>query len=57
MFTPDVNADDVDVREKDRMVLACIKNAAGDVAKLKADLNNAEGFEKDKNQYLAWLHR
>ena len=79
----------LEVREKPRVVLACLKNAAGDITKLKYYLSEASGyyrehigeaeypnyvkkmfridklseaekstiFEKDKNQYLAWLHR
>ena len=79
----------VEVREKPRVVLACIKNSGGDFKKLKYNLAEAPGyyrehigeaeypnyvkkvfrfdklseaeksrvFEKDKNQYLAWLHR
>jgi len=79
----------VEVREKPRVVLACLKNSNGDSTKLKYYLAEASGyyrehigeaeypnyikkmfhidklseaerssiFEKDKNQYLAWLHR
>ena len=79
----------VEVREKPRVVLACLKNSAGDFKKLQYNLAEASGyyrehigeaeypnymkkvfhidklsgaeqsaiFEKDKNQYLAWLHR
>jgi hypothetical protein len=79
----------LDVREKARVVLACLKNSGGDVEKLKYNLAEASGyyrehigeaeypnymkkvfhidklseaekskiFEKDKHQYLAWLHR
>ena len=79
----------LEVREKPRVVLACLKNAAGDITKLKYYLHEASGYyrehigeaeypnymkkifridrlteaevsalyEKDKNQYLAWLHR
>lgn len=79
----------VEVREKPRVVLACLKNSGGDFQKLKYYLAEASGyyrehigeaeypnymkkifridklseaekstiFEKDKNQYLAWLHR
>ena len=79
----------LEVREKPRVVLACLKNSGGDVEKLKYNLAEASGyyrehigeaeypnyvkkmfridklseaeksaiFEKDKNQYLAWLHR
>jgi hypothetical protein len=32
------------VREKDRVILACMKNAGGDVLKLKANLNDASGW-------------
>ena|SRR5215467_12937945 len=77
------------VREKPRVVLACLKNSRGDVEKLKYNLAEASGYyrehigeaeypnymkkifridklseaeiskiiEKDKSQYLAWLHR
>ena len=77
------------VREKSRVVLACLKNSGGDVEKLKYNLAEATGYyrehigeaeypnyvkkifridklseaekssivAKDKNQYLAWLHR
>ena len=79
----------LEVREKARAVLACLKNSGGDIAKLKRELAEASGYyrehigeaeypnylkkmfridklteaevfaiyEKDKNQYLAWLHR
>jgi hypothetical protein len=79
----------VEVREKTRVVLACLKNAKGSFEKLKGELTNADGYwreiiseaeypnyskkmfrmdelsadekqriiEKDKNQYLMWLHR
>ncbi|HKC95324.1 MAG TPA: hypothetical protein VKB81_15005 [Nitrospira sp.] len=79
----------LEVREKARVVLACLKNSGGDLRKLKYDLAEASGyyrehigeaeypnymkkifridklseaeistiFEKDKNQYLAWLRR
>jgi hypothetical protein len=33
----------VDVREKPRVILACLKNAGGNVEKLKAELTNADG--------------
>ena len=78
----------IEVREKARVILACLKNGNGDFQKLKGELTNAEGWwreiiseaeypnytkkmfridrlsemekeriiEKDKNQYLAWLH-
>ena len=78
----------LEVREKARVVLACLKNSRGDVKKLKYNLAEAPGYyrehigeaeypnyikkmfridklseaevsviyEKDKNQYLAWLH-
>lgn len=78
----------IDVREKARVIVACLKNANGDFQKLKGELANAEGWwreiiseaeypnytrkmfridrlsateqeriiEKDKNQYLTWLH-
>src|SRR5262245_38609688 len=78
----------VEVREKPRVVLACLKNARGDLERLKRDLADAGGYwreiigeaeypnymkkvfrieklpveereriiEKDKTQYLRWLH-
>jgi hypothetical protein len=78
----------VEVREKPRVILACLKNANGDLQKLKGELTNAGGYwreiigeaeypnytkkmfradrlsaeereriiEKDKTQYLQWLH-
>jgi hypothetical protein len=78
----------IEVREKPRVILACLKNSAGDIRKLKIDLAEASGYyreiigeaeypnymkkafridelsnderkeiiEKDKNQYLSWLH-
>ena len=79
----------VEVREKPRVIMACLKNANGNFEKLKGELANASGWwreiigkaeypnytkkmfridrlsadekeriiEKDKAQYLAWLHR
>ena len=79
----------LEVREKPRVVLACLKNSGCDITKMKYYLSEASGyyrehigeaeypnymkkifridklseaeistiFEKDKNQYLAWLHR
>ena len=79
----------IEVREKPRVVLACLKNSGGDIPKLKRELAEATGyyreqigeaeypnymkkifridklsesevsaiFEKDRSQYLAWLHR
>ena len=79
----------LEVREKTRVVLACLKVANGDIKKLKGELGDASGyyreiisnaeypnytrvmfridrlppeekdriFEKDKAQYLEWLHR
>ena len=78
----------VDVREKARVILACLKNAKRDFQKLRGELTNASGYwreiiaeaeypnytkqwlriqtldqaeqeriiEKDKDQYLKWLH-
>lgn len=37
----------VEVREKDRVMLACMKSAAGDVVKLKGNLNNASGYWRE----------
>src|SRR5262245_22483965 len=80
---------DVEVREKPRVILACLKNANGKLEKLQGELANASGWwreiigeaeypnytkkmfrierlsadekeriiERDKNQYLQWLHR
>jgi hypothetical protein len=36
-----------EVREKDRVVLACMKNAGGNVLKLKANLNDASGWYRE----------
>jgi len=79
---------ELEVGEKPRVVLACLKNSGGDIQKLKNNLAEAPGYyreilgeaeypnymkkafhieklsdgekakiiEKDKNQYLAWLH-
>ena len=78
----------LEVREKARVVLACLKNSGGDLTKLKYYLAEASGYyrehigeaeypnyikkmfhidklseaeisaiyEKDKRQYLSWLH-
>jgi len=37
----------LEVREKDRVVLASMKDAAGDVAKLKGNLHNAAGYYRE----------
>jgi hypothetical protein len=37
----------VRVREKDRVMLACMKVAAGDVQKLKRNLNEAAGYYRE----------
>src|SRR5262245_5090302 len=34
-------------REKDRIVLACMKNAGGDVDRLKGSLSDAEGYYRE----------
>jgi hypothetical protein len=79
----------IEVREKPRVIMACLKNADGNFEKLQGELANAGGWwreiigeaeypsytkkmfridrlsadekeriiEKDKTQYLAWLHR
>jgi hypothetical protein len=79
----------IEVHEKPRVIMACLKNAGGNFEKLKGELANAGGWwreiigeaeypnytkkmfridrlsadekeriiEKDKTQYLAWLHR
>jgi hypothetical protein len=37
----------VKVREKPRVVLACIKNSAGDIAKLRYNLGEASGYYRE----------
>jgi hypothetical protein len=37
----------VDVREKPRVILACLKNGRGDIQKLKGELTNAEGYYRE----------
>jgi hypothetical protein len=37
----------VEVREKHRVVLACMKNAGGDVQKLKGNLHEASGYYRE----------
>jgi len=37
----------IDVREKPRIVLACLKNGGGDMNKLKGELANAEGWWRE----------
>ena len=37
----------VDVREKARVILACLKNANGDLQKLKGELANASGWWRE----------
>jgi len=37
----------VQVREKVRVMLACMKAAGGDVQKLKGNLNEAEGYYRE----------
>lgn len=37
----------VEVREKARVVLACLKNAKGDLEKLKAQLADAPGYWRE----------
>ena len=37
----------VQVREKDRVILACMKNVSGDVQKLKGNLTEAEGYWRE----------
>jgi hypothetical protein len=34
----------VDVREKPRVLVACMKNASGDCARLRQELGNASGY-------------
>lgn len=36
-----------DVREKVRVVLACLKNSGGDLARLKKDLSEATGYWRE----------
>jgi hypothetical protein len=35
------------VTEKDRVILACMKNAGGDVQKLKGNMNEATGYYRE----------
>jgi len=37
----------IDVREKVRVILACLKNGAGDLQKLEGELANAEGWWRE----------
>jgi hypothetical protein len=37
----------VEVREKTRVVLACLKNANGSLEKLKCELTNADGYWRE----------
>jgi len=37
----------IEVREKPRVIMACLKNANGDFAKLKGDLANASGWWRE----------
>ena len=37
----------LEVREKARVVLACLKNSGGDIAKLKRDLAEASGYYRE----------
>jgi hypothetical protein len=37
----------LEVREKWRIVVACLKNGAGDVAKLRGELHNASGWWRE----------
>ena len=37
----------VEVREKTRVVLACLKNASGDLEKLKGELGGASGWWRE----------
>jgi hypothetical protein len=37
----------VDVREKPRGILACLKNARGKIDELKGELGNAEGYWRE----------
>ena len=38
---------EVEVREKPRVVLACLKNAGGDLARLRNELGNAAGYWRE----------
>jgi hypothetical protein len=38
---------DVDVREKPRVILACLKNSKGDFQKLKGELAQASGYYRE----------
>ena len=37
----------VDVREKARVILACLKNSGGDIARVRNDLGNASGYWRE----------
>jgi DNA anti-recombination protein RmuC len=37
----------VEITEKHRVILACMKNAGGDVQKLKGNLNQASGYYRE----------
>ena len=37
----------VDVREKPRVILACLKNSGGDIARVKNELSNAAGYWRE----------
>ena len=37
----------IEVREKPRVIMACLKNANGDLAKLQGDLANASGWWRE----------
>jgi hypothetical protein len=37
----------IEVREKTRIVMACLKNGKGDLTRLKGDLANAEGWWRE----------
>jgi hypothetical protein len=50
----------LEVREKDRVILACMKSAGGDVQKLRGNLNNAAGYYREiisEAEYPFWSKR
>lgn len=50
----------VEVIEKHRVVLACMKCAAGDVGKLKGNLNEASGYYREllgEAEYPHWMKK
>lgn len=51
---------DLEVREKPRVVLACIKSSGGDIQKLKGNLANASGWYREiisEAEYPNWTKK